>query len=132
MVDPEEFETIRAEICASGPASDGDNLLGMEIDACAFLGDPAYADDWPGLRQDMTVRSARNGEWLIVGEANGRTVDAPAIADALSRIWSDQLRYRFRSAHTVVSTPGTVNLRAVTQIAPGGFWVTADVRVSLT
>jgi hypothetical protein len=37
----------------------------------------------------------------------------------------------FRSAHTVVSTPGTVNLRAVTQIAPGGFWVTADVRVSL-
>ncbi|GEL94138.1 hypothetical protein [Cellulomonas composti] len=131
MVDPEEFETIRAEICASGPASDGDNLLGMEIDACAFLGDPAYADDEPGLWQDMTVRSARNGDWLIVGEANARTVDASAIADALSRIWSDQLRYRFRSAHTVVSTQGTVNLRAVTQTAPGGFWVTADVRVSL-
>lgn len=132
MVDPEEFETIRAEICASGPASDGDNLFGMEIDACAFLGDPAYADDEPGLWQDMTVRSARDGQWLIVGEANGRMLDGSAIADALSRIWSDQLRYRFRSAHTVVSTPRAINLRAVTQIAPGGFWVAADVRVSLT
>ena len=121
MVDPQEFEAIRAEICASGPASGGDNLVGFEIDACAFLGDPAYAEDEPRLWQDMTVRSARDGEWLILGEANGREGHASAIADALSRIWADRLRYRFRSAHTVVCTPGAVSLRAVTQIAPGGF-----------
>jgi hypothetical protein len=24
---------------------EGDNLLGMKIDFCAYLGDPAYADD---------------------------------------------------------------------------------------
>jgi len=48
MVDLEEFEKIRAQVCASGPASRDDDLLGMEIDACAYLGDPAYADNDPG------------------------------------------------------------------------------------
>ena len=38
MIDPDEFEALRAQVCASGPASSGDNLLGMEIDVCAYLG----------------------------------------------------------------------------------------------
>jgi hypothetical protein len=62
MVDRDEFERIRTEICASGPPSDGDNLLGMEIDSCAYLGDTAYADDDPGLWQDMTVRRSEAAE----------------------------------------------------------------------
>jgi len=132
MVGLEEFGRTRAEICASSPASDGDNLLGMEIDACAHLGDGAHADEDPDLWRGMRVSSAPAGEWLIVGEATGRASDAPAIAAALSRIWEDRLRYGFRSAHTVVSTPGSVHLLAVTQIALGGFWVTVNVRVSLT
>ncbi|UUZ60967.1 hypothetical protein [Nocardioides sp. B-3] len=32
-----------------------DGQLGMEIDACAYPGDPAYADDDLGLWHDMTV-----------------------------------------------------------------------------
>ena len=33
MLDADAFEKVRAEICSSGPASDGDNLLGMEMDS---------------------------------------------------------------------------------------------------
>ncbi len=132
MVSQQDFEAVLAEICASGPASHGDDLLGMEIDADVFLGDPTYSDCEPGLWQDMTVRMARTGEWLILGEAKGHVADSSAIADALSRIWSGHLRYRFRAAHVVVSTPELVDLRAVTQIGPGGLWVTANVRVRLT
>ena len=72
VVESDEFERIRAEICASGPASDGDNLLGMEIDCCAFFGDPSYADDSPGLWQDMEVRRSEGAEWLISGRATGK------------------------------------------------------------
>lgn len=132
MVNLEDFESVREQICASGPASEGDNLLGMEIDSCAFLGDRTYADDDPGLWSGMTVRRAEGGQWLITGRATGRTGDAAAIASALSRIWENHLRYSFRSAHTVVSGRDSVNLRAVTQIGPNGFWVTVDVRVDLT
>lgn len=71
MEDGEEFNRILTEICASGPASEGDNLLGMEIDACAWLGDPAYADEDPGFWRDMSVQRSEGAEWLIAGLANG-------------------------------------------------------------
>ena len=131
MIDRDEFEAIRAEICASGPASEGDNLLGMEIDCCAYFGDPFYADDSPGLWRDMEVRRSKGGEWLISGRAVGKRADAPAIAAELSAIWDQRLRYHFRSAHTVSTAADSATLRAVTQIGPGDLWVTADVRVVL-
>ncbi len=131
MVESDEFERIRAEICASGPASDGDNLLGMEIDCCAFFGDPSYADDSPGLWQDMEVRRSEGAEWLISGRATGKQGDAPEIAAELSTIWDQHLRYHYRSANAVSTTADAVTLRAVTQIGPGDIWVTADVRVAL-
>jgi hypothetical protein len=131
VVEPAEFERVRAEICASGPASSGDNLLGMEIDSCAYLGDPDYANDDPGLWTDMTVRRSGSDEWLITGRARGRAGDAPAIAAELSRIWEQRLRYNYRSAHTVISAPDSVTLRAVTQIGPHDTWVTSSVRVGL-
>lgn len=87
MVDAGEFGRIRAEICASGPPSHGDDLLGMEIDFCAYLGDPAYADHDPGLWAGMTVRRSESEEWLIRGRASGRTGDASAIKAELSRTW---------------------------------------------
>ncbi|WP_374969309.1 hypothetical protein [Terrabacter sp. BE26] len=73
MISAEEFDQARREICALGPASDGDNLLGMEIDFCAYLGDPAYADEGPDLWQDMVVRRSDGAEWLITGRASGRS-----------------------------------------------------------
>jgi hypothetical protein len=132
VVDGDEFERIRADICASGPASDGDNLLGMEMDCSAFLGDPAFANDDPGLWHDMTVRRSEGAEWLISGRAVARFDDGPAIADALPKIWEEHLRYQYRSAHAVTRTSDSVLLRAVTQVGPGAMWVTAEVEVALT
>ena len=45
MVDPDEFERVLAGIRAAGSASDGDDLLGMEMDALAFLDGPLNAGD---------------------------------------------------------------------------------------
>lgn len=132
MVDFEEFERVRADICASGPASDGDNLLGMEMDACAFLDSPlnAHGDRVPW--HDMTVRRSEGAEWLITGRASGRVRDATSITEALSRIWEEHLRYSYRAAHTVVADGNSVSLRAVTQGGPGGIWVTAEIQVALS
>jgi len=132
MVDADEFERTRDEICASGPASDGDNLLGMEMDCCAYLGDPAFAGDDPGLWHGMTVRRSEGADWLITGRAVSRVGDAPAVATELSRIWDQNLRYEYRSAHTVATATASVTLRAVTQAGPAGIWVTAEVEVALT
>lgn len=132
MVDHDEFERIRAEICTSGPASDGDNLLGMEIDFCVYLGDPSYADDDPDLWADMTVRRSEGAAWLITGRAVGRrSAASPAVAAELSKIWDQQLGYAYRSAHMVSTSAESVTLQAVTQIGPGELWVTAKVEVAL-
>ena len=131
MISAEEFDQVRREICASGPASDGDNLLGMEIDFCAYLGDPSDADERPDLWQDMVVRRSDGAEWLITGRARGRSDQADSIAAELSRVWEESLRYHFRAEHVVSSTPGYVRLRAVTQIGPGDLWVTAEVQVDV-
>jgi hypothetical protein len=131
MISAEDFEKVRGEICASGPASDGDNLLGMEIDFCAYLGNPAYVDEDPRLWRDMEVHRSQGGEWLITGHATGRSDRADVIARELTRVWEERLRYRYRAGHTVTSTPGYVRLRAVTQIGPGGLWVTAEVQVDV-
>jgi hypothetical protein len=119
MVDPEEFEKIRAQVCASGPGSGGDNLLGMEIDAFAYLGDPAYADDDPVLWHDMEVRRSEGAEWLINGRATGKAEDAESIGAELSQIWEQRLRYNYRSAHTVILVPDSVTLLAHPRLHPG-------------
>lgn len=132
MVEGEEFERIRAEICASGPASDGENLLGMAIDCCAHLGDPAYADDVTHLWQDVKIRRSDGAEWLISGRATGKRGDAVPIAAELSTIWNRRLRYRYRSAHTLSTTAESVTLRGVTQLGPGDIWVTVRIEVALS
>jgi hypothetical protein len=131
MLSLDDFEQLRQEICASGPASVGDNLLGMEIDFCFFLGDRAYADGERDLWQNMVVQRHEGTEWLITGRAIGRREDADAIGAELVRIWEDRLRYQNRAGHTVETAPDQVALRAVTQIAPGELWVTATVQVDL-
>jgi hypothetical protein len=127
----ERFEAARREIAASGPASTSDNLSGMEADCCAFLGDPAFADQDPRLWHDMTVAQSEGAEWLITGTAHGKSHDADAIAAELRRIWQDRLRYPCCEAHTIVQRPDEVALLAVTQMSPGGLWVTAKVTVRL-
>jgi hypothetical protein len=57
-----------------------DNLLGMEIDFCAYLGDPAYADDDPLCGKGMEVGSASGGAALVTRHARGTREDAPRLA----------------------------------------------------
>jgi hypothetical protein len=130
-VDVDELERIRAEICASGPASDGDNLLGMDVDCFAYLADEPPGDEAPRPWHGMTVERSEGADWLITGRATGRLGDRASVASELSRIWDQYLRYGHRSAHAVISAPDSVTLRAVTQIGPGDIWVTADIQVAL-
>ncbi len=127
----DDFEQLRREICASGPASYGEDLMGMEIDFDAFLDDDADADEDPGLWQNMVVQRHPGAQWLITGRARGRREDADAIGAELARIWEEHLRYRHRAGHAIETAPDHVTLRAVTQMRPGGLWVTATVQVDL-
>lgn len=132
MVERDGLDAIRTEICATGPASDDDDLLSMEIDCCVYSGDPPYAADNPELWQDMKVRRSEGLEWLVSGRAVGERKDAPAIAEELSAIRDQRLRYRYRSAYTVSIEANAVTLRAVTQTVPDSLWVTADVQLVLS
>jgi hypothetical protein len=131
MVNSEDFERVRADICASGPASGGDNLLGMEMDAYAFLDSPLNAHGDPVPWTGMTIRRSEGAEWLITGRASGKVSDSTQIADALARIWEDHLRYSYRSPHAIGTDTDSVSLRAVTQSGPNGIWVTACIQVAL-
>jgi hypothetical protein len=43
MLSFDDFAQLRQEICASAPASGGDDLPSLEIGLCVFLGDHAPA-----------------------------------------------------------------------------------------
>lgn len=114
-------------IMASGPASSGDNLLGMEIDFFYHFN----KEDLAALWADVQVHRHEGEEWLVRASANSSKANAEAIAAALARVWGD-LRYPYKEVHTVTSDPDTVTLRAITQIGPSDLWVTAEVQVLLT
>jgi len=105
-------------MCAGGPPGEGDPLLGMEIDFCAYLGDHAYDD--PARCKGMEVRSA--------SEARRSSLDTPrrarrrgqGIGAAISEIWSAKLRYR--GAHEVTLADDSVVLDAGSQIAQANCW----------
>ena len=126
-----DFEQLRREICASGPASSSDDLVGMAMDFDWRLGTCEDDGEDPGLWQNVDVDRHPGAQWLITGGAIGRREDADAIGAELARIWEEDLRYRHRAGHIIETAPDRVTLRAVTQIAAGGFRVTAIVRVDL-
>ena len=121
MLSLDDWEQLQREICASGPASSGDNSAGMAMDFDWCLDDDVDADEDPGLQQNMDVQHHLGVQWLITGRARGRREDADAIGAELARIWENRLRYRHRAGHTIETAPDHVTLRAVTQIAPAGY-----------
>lgn len=131
VLDADAFEKVRAAIFSSGPASDGDNLQGMEMDAFVYLNRTAADDDHDLWQEMRVVHRSEDTDWLITGRARGRFSDSAAISSELTQIWEQQLSTKFRSAYTLVSAPDAVTLRAVTQIGPRDIWVTADIQISL-
>ena len=63
MLSLDDFEQLRRKICASGRASGGDDLLGMEIDFDNWLQGWAYADGAPACGRTwlFSAIKARNG-----------------------------------------------------------------------
>jgi uncharacterized protein YhdP len=133
MLSPAAFAEQKREICRSGPPSEGDNLLGMEIDFLTWLGDPIYADQPHELLDDAVVQRNERGEWLIDASATAKPgVTAGQFEVDLSTAWTQDLQYEYREAHTLLTEPTSVTLQAVTQIGPDDLWVTAQVRVALS
>jgi hypothetical protein len=131
VLDEAEFERVMSEICASGPPSSGDDLLGMEADVGEYLGGARAADSRPLPWKRVSVRQAKDVPWLIAAGARGARADAATIRTDLSRIWSQHLAYRYRQKYTMVVTPDQVCLQGITQIGPGDFWVTVEIQVAL-
>jgi hypothetical protein len=132
MLSPTAFEEQRRAICRSGPPSEGDDLLGMEIDFLTWLGDTTNAFEPHGLWDEAVVERDERDEWLIDGSARAKAgVTADQVEAALAMVWTQELRYQYREVHTLVTESTLVTLMAVTQIGAEDFWVTARVRIAL-
>jgi hypothetical protein len=117
------FEDARRRMMASGPPSNGDDLLGMEIDFEAYL---------PRCSALQSVRATHTGnpESLIVAECVAHSAASPdAVVEQLRRTWQEDLSYRYCEAHRIRRSQGAVHLDVVTQIGRGQFYVTGTIVV---
>jgi hypothetical protein len=109
----------------SGPPSGGDDLLGMEIDFDAHLGELEEIDP-----DSVSVERTQHAETLIrVSCRAAKGVSLSVAADAVLSAWKGRLRYGYKEAHHLRLAEHRADLRFVTQIDPHGFFVTASVTV---
>lgn len=107
---------------ASGPASGGDNLLGMQMDF------DVYWDRSSLLRDVVVTRTESSDPLLSVTATSVPGVNDAEIKHELVRIWAE-VSYTYRTACVTQSDDDEVRLEAVTQVGPGGLFVTASVIV---
>jgi hypothetical protein len=125
-VDEATFDRMKTQIMRDFPPSAGDDLAGMEIDFNAYLYGLEELEDANALRTDDPAR-------LIVATATATAAaSADKVATALEDVWLANLRYHYREGHVIRSGTGAVRMTAITQIAPDGFYVTAEVTVKLS
>jgi hypothetical protein len=123
--DDTAFRAEVLRVMQSGRPSDGDDLLGMEIDFVARLSDLNAVDD-----STVSVRRTSHADSLIVADcaiAAGTSLEEAA--DEVRQAWVGPLRYNFYEAHDLTLSAETAVLRFVTQIGPGEFYVTGEVTV---
>lgn len=126
MIDPKHrFEQELKSLHRYAP-SDGDDLLGMEIDFVAFLG---------GLDQldvsTLTVRRTSDPAQLIIAESVAAPgIDVEGAVEAVRQVWLGKLRYSYGEAHYLEVLDRHAVLHFVTQIGPGGFYVTGTVTIA--
>jgi hypothetical protein len=124
-VDETEFDVVRAALMRDFPPSASHDLAGMEIDFNAYL----YGLD--DLLSEANAKMTGDPSRLIVATATGKPIATPdAVASALEDVWLTRLRYTYKEAHIVRTDDRSVRLDAVTQIAPDGFYVTAEILVT--
>ncbi|MDT5008949.1 MAG: hypothetical protein QOH57_566 [Mycobacterium sp.] len=120
-MDPESFERSKAAIIRRFPASEGDDLLGMEIDFVGHLGGLAELDG-------TSVRRTNDPFKLIVADAiPNRDATPEQVGAALEEVWVTKLRYPHAESHVLTRGDRWVRLDAFTQISPEGFFVTAEI-----
>jgi hypothetical protein len=118
----EWFSRAKSEIMSSGPPSDGDNLLGMQMDF------DVYWDRSPLLRDVVVTRTESTDHLLAVTARSVPGVNDVQLKHELVRIWADA-SYTYRTACATQSDDEEVRMEAVTQIEPSGLFVTSSVTV---
>lgn len=105
--------------------SDGDNLLGMDIDLVGRLSGLAALNS-----TSVSVRRTADPKALIVAEcetANGCTVDQAM--RAVTQAWLGDIGYSYSESHHVTTSTEVGVFEGLTQIGPGGFFVTCRVTI---
>lgn len=81
---------------------------------------------------DAQARRTDDPERLIVATATATPgTSADNVVAALEEGWTGSLQYNYRAGHVIRKDVDSIRLSAITQIAPDGFYVTADVTVLL-
>jgi hypothetical protein len=102
--------------------SDGDNLLGFEIDA-------EHAFEETGLFESVSVRTTNDPRRLLVMREGGVTLEA--LAGALTEAWQQYLVYRGFEASAIELHRDRAVMRFVTATPDGDLCVTGEVNASL-
>lgn len=106
--------------------SDGNDLSGMEEDFVAYL---AGLDELDA--STVTVRRTNDPRELIVAEALAAPdVTLEDATEAVRQVWLGQLGCAYSEAHYAEVLDGRAVLHCVTQIGPGGFYVTGTVTIT--
>jgi hypothetical protein len=109
-----------------GTPSSGDDLLGMEIDFDALLGELDELD-----ADTVHVRRTEHAERLITATCSvAPGVSLTAAVAAVRDLWTTRLRYQYIEANDVRVTDDSATLDFITQMGPGRLYVTGQVAIS--
>lgn len=123
----DEFRAATLAIERNGTPSSGDDLLGMEMDFYVRLGELDEIDE-----NSVEVQRTEHAERLIRASCTPATDISPGKAiEAIRREWLTHLRYGYAEAHLAATSSHGATLHFVTQIAPGGLYVTGQVEVQM-
>lgn len=125
LVTDDEFPSATLAIMQNGTPSADDNLLGMQIDFDIRLGELDQVD-----ADSVLVQRAEHAERPIRASCKPAGYVNPGEAvEAIRQEWLTNLRYPYAEAHRTLVTQHGATLDFVTQMAPGGLYVTGQVEV---
>ncbi|WP_218002118.1 hypothetical protein [Microtetraspora malaysiensis] len=112
---------MKQQVMGESFPSSGADLDGMAMDFDAYL--------WQSpLITEVSVRRTGDTNNLIAATCwTVPEVSTVEIAAELERIWLRDLSYWHFEVHMITADERGVRLDAVTQVAPDGFYVTADI-----
>jgi hypothetical protein len=123
--DEADFRRQIVRVMQSGTRSGGANLSGIEMDFYAYLGGRDAIDE-----SSLKVRRTGRAEALLAVDcAAASGVSVQEASRAVRAAWVEDLRYAEFEAHHLALTENVAVLRFVTQMGPGGLYVTGEVRI---